>query len=60
MSVSDRLHGKVAIITGGARGTGAAIARLFVAEGARHLSAALLGQPAILHTEASETPSRRK
>jgi 3alpha(or 20beta)-hydroxysteroid dehydrogenase len=32
--VGTRLQGKVAIVTGAARGTGAAIARLFVAEGA--------------------------
>jgi 3alpha(or 20beta)-hydroxysteroid dehydrogenase len=34
-----RLDGKVAIVTGAARGTGEAIARLFVAEGARVLLA---------------------
>lgn len=31
----DRLAGKIALVTGAARGTGAAIARRFVAEGAR-------------------------
>ncbi len=33
--MAGRLEGKVAIVTGGARGTGAAIARIFVDEGAR-------------------------
>jgi 3alpha(or 20beta)-hydroxysteroid dehydrogenase len=31
----ERLQGKIALVTGAARGSGAAIARLFVAEGAR-------------------------
>lgn len=33
--MSGRLHGKVAIVTGSTEGIGAAVARLFVAEGAR-------------------------
>jgi small subunit ribosomal protein S8 len=35
--MTDRLHGKVAIVTGGAMGMGEAIARAFVDEGARVL-----------------------
>src|SRR5262245_31436219 len=34
-SVAGRLAGKVALVTGAARGTGAAIARIFSAAGAR-------------------------
>ncbi|RTL67832.1 MAG: glucose 1-dehydrogenase [Pseudonocardiaceae bacterium] len=40
--MGDRLAGKVAIVTGGARGMGAAQARLFVAEGARVVVADVL------------------
>lgn len=39
-----RLEGKVAIVTGSARGTGAAIVRLFAAEGARVLAVDLLAE----------------
>ena len=40
-----RLDGKIALVTGAARGTGAAIARRFVAEGARVVLADVLDEP---------------
>lgn len=40
-----RLEGKVALVTGAARGTGAEIARCFVAEGARTILADVLDEP---------------
>jgi len=51
---SGRLDGKVAIVTGGARGIGAANVRRFVAEGARVMATDLLtGQGAALAAELS-------
>jgi 3alpha(or 20beta)-hydroxysteroid dehydrogenase len=41
----DRLTGKVALVTGAARGSGAAIARLFAAEGAQVVLADVLDEP---------------
>jgi 3alpha(or 20beta)-hydroxysteroid dehydrogenase len=46
MSSGDRLKDKVAIVTGGARGMGAATVRVFVAEGARVLIADMLDEEA--------------
>ncbi|HZB72584.1 MAG TPA: SDR family NAD(P)-dependent oxidoreductase, partial [Acidimicrobiales bacterium] len=43
--VAGRLEGKVALVTGAARGTGAEIARCFVAEGAEVLLADVLDDP---------------
>ena len=40
-----RLDGKVALISGGSRGQGAAEGRLFVAEGARVVLADVLDEP---------------
>ena len=40
----ERLQGKIAIVTGGARGMGAATARLFVEHGAQVLIADVLDQ----------------
>ena len=40
----DRLKGKVALISGGARGQGASEARMFAAEGARVVIADVLDQ----------------
>ncbi len=42
--MSGRLEGKVALVTGAARGQGEAIARLFVAEGARVLVTDMLDE----------------
>ena len=44
---SARLDGKVVIITGAARGIGAAAARLFAAEGARLMLADVLAEPLV-------------
>ncbi len=44
--MADRLDGKVALVTGAARGTGAEIARTFVREGARVWLADILDEPA--------------
>ena len=43
--MTSRLAGKVALITGAARGQGAAEARLFAAEGARVVLADVLEEP---------------
>lgn len=45
MNSSGRLTGKVAIVTGGAQGQGAAIAHAFVAEGARVVIADVADEP---------------
>jgi 3alpha(or 20beta)-hydroxysteroid dehydrogenase len=42
--VNERLAGKVAVVTGAARGTGAAVARRFAAEGARVVVADVLDE----------------
>ncbi len=49
--MSSRLEGKVALVTGAARGQGEAIARLFVAEGARVLVTDVLAEGAAVAHE---------
>ena len=60
MGIDLRLRGKVAVITGGSRGLGAASARLMAAEGAK-LSLVALADSELdkFATELRETPRQR-
>ncbi len=55
--MSDRLRGKVAIVTGGARGQGAAEAARFAAEGAHVIAADVLSAEGVAHLDVTSPDS---
>ena len=57
-SMGDRLAGKTAIVTGGARGSGAEIAKRFAAEGAAVVIADVLDEPGRATAAAIGPPAR--